>query len=52
MNKNIFFPHAHAEPHKGKWRVVLTSENGHQEVVRKGLSRKAAEKIAADMSAK
>ena len=43
------FPHAHVEPHKGRYRVVLTNKDGRQEVMRSNLSKAVAESIAKDM---
>ena len=40
---------ARAEPWKGRWRVVLISRDGRQEVLRSGLSRAQAERIAEAM---
>ena len=39
---------ARLEPWKGRWRVVLTRD-GRQEVLRSGLSRTQAERIAEAM---
>ena len=43
------FPHAHAEPWNGRHRVVITRVTGDQEVFRSGLTKTAAENIAAKM---
>lgn len=43
------FPHAHAEPHKGKWRVVITEDDGSQQVFRSGLPANVAQRIAASL---
>ena len=37
------------EPWKGRWRVVLASRDGRQEVLRSGLSKAQAERIAEAM---
>ena len=46
---HALFPHAHTEPHKGRWRVIVTTSDGRQEVFHSGLGRRAAERIAAGM---
>ena len=46
---NSLFPHAHIEPHKGRWRVILTLQDGRQEVLRSGLNKAQAARIAETM---